>query len=163
MVRWLGLAALVVVVDQLAKGGVVATLAYGEERPLLSVLSLVLWHNEGAAFSMLSNAGGWQRWFFIALATGFVAFILHELRRLPQEHRAMGWVYALIMGGAIGNLIDRAVNGYVVDFVLVHWRSWYFPAFNVADAALSVGAAIWILVMIAEYRRERGSRGQESA
>ncbi|MBX3706429.1 MAG: lipoprotein signal peptidase [Pseudomonadales bacterium] len=163
MVRWLGLAGVVVLLDQLAKWWVVATLAYGEERPLLSMLSLVLWHNEGAAFSMLSNAGGWQRWFFIALAVGFVAFILYELRRLPQEHRAMGWVYALIMGGAIGNLIDRAVNGYVVDFVLVHWGGWYFPAFNVADAALSVGAAIWIAVMIGEYRHERRNRGQASS
>jgi len=153
--RWLGLGAFVVVVDQLVKLWVVANFAYGDERPLLPVLSLVRWHNEGAAFSMLSSAGGWQRWFFVVLALAFVAFIVYELRRLPQEQRAMGWVYGLILGGAIGNLIDRVVNGYVVDFVLVHWGTWYFPAFNVADAALSIGAALWIWVMIIEYLRER--------
>jgi signal peptidase II len=104
---------------------------------------------------MLSNAGGWQRWFFVALALAFVAFIVWELRRLPESHRAMGWVYGLILGGAIGNLIDRVLNGYVVDFVLVHWRTWYFPAFNVADVALTIGAMIWIWVMILEHLRER--------
>jgi signal peptidase II len=155
MRRWVGLAAVVVVIDQLVKWWIVANFAYGDEKPVLPVLSIVRWHNEGAAFSMLSNAGGWQRWFFIALALAFVVFILYELRRLPTGERIMGWVYGLILGGAIGNLIDRAVNGYVVDFVLVHWGTWYFPAFNVADAALSIGAALWIWVMIAEALRER--------
>jgi signal peptidase II len=155
VIRWLGLSALVVVVDQLAKGWVVAALEYGESRNLLPVLSLVRWHNEGAAFSMLAGAGGWQRWFFVALALVFVAFIVYELRRLPDSSRAMGWVYGLVLGGAIGNLIDRALQGYVVDFVLVHWRSWYFPAFNVADAALSCGAVLWIGVLVLEHRRER--------
>jgi signal peptidase II len=155
VIRWLGLGALVVVVDQLVKALVVAALDYGESRTLLPVLSLVRWHNEGAAFSMLAGAGGWQRWFFVALALVFVAFIVYELRRLADSSRAMGWVYGLVLGGAIGNLIDRALQGYVVDFVLVHWRSWYFPAFNVADAALSCGAVLWILVLIIEHRRER--------
>jgi signal peptidase II len=155
MIRWLGLGGLVVVVDQLVKRWVVTTFEYGDERPLLPVLSLVRWHNEGAAFSMLSNAGGWQRWFFVALALAFVAFIVWELRRLPASQRAMGWVYGLILGGAIGNLIDRVLAGYVVDFVLVHWRAWYFPAFNVADIALTIGAMIWIWVMIVEHLRER--------
>jgi len=155
MTRWLGLAALVVGVDQFVKWWVTATLAYGDERILLPVLSLVRWHNEGAGFSMLSSAGGWQRWFFIAIALAFATFIIYELRRLPAQQRLMGWVYGFILGGAIGNLVDRVVNGYVVDFVLVHWQDWYFPAFNVADAALSIGAVLWIGVMIIDTRRER--------
>jgi len=158
MRKWLGLGLLVVVVDQLVKWRVVTTMYYGEERVLLPMLSWVRWHNEGAAFSMLSDAGGWQRWFFIVLALAFVVFIIYELRRLPESQRGMGWVYALILGGAVGNLIDRAVNGYVVDFVLLHWRSYYFPAFNVADAALSVGAALWIYIMFIDYLRERRER-----
>ena len=81
--------------------------------------------------------------------------IFMDGRRMPAEERWMGWVYGLVVGGAVGNLIDRVINGYVVDFVLVHWRAYYFPAFNVADAALSVGAVMWIGVMIAEHRRDR--------
>ena len=155
MGKWLGLGFLVAALDQFVKWWVVGSLTVGEEQRLLPVLSLVRWHNEGAAFSMLDSAGGWQRWFFIALALAFVVFIAYELRRLPGTQRAMGWVYGLILGGAVGNLIDRVVNGYVVDFVLVHWGAWYFPAFNVADAALSVGAALWIWVLLVEQLRER--------
>lgn len=157
--RWLGLAAVVVVLDQLVKWLVVRRLAYGDEVVVTSFLSWVRWHNEGAAFSMLSDASGWQRWFFVVLAVGFVAFIIWELRRLPDEQRLMGWVYGLIAGGAVGNLIDRVANGYVVDYVLVHWRDWYFPAFNVADSALTVGAVLWIGVMAVDYWRERHGGG----
>ncbi|HEX7037017.1 MAG TPA: signal peptidase II [Pseudomonadales bacterium] len=157
MLKWLGLAGLVVVLDQAVKRWVTIALAPGEEVPVLPFLSWVRWHNPGAAFSILSDAAGWQRWFFVALAVVFVAFILYELRRLPREQQAMGWVYGLIAGGAVGNLIDRVQHGYVVDFVLVHWQSYYFPAFNVADSALSVGAVLWIGVMLFEYRRERRS------
>ena len=155
MLKWLSLAGVVVVLDQLVKAWVVAVLAVGERVPVAPVLSWVRWHNEGAAFSMLSDASGWQRWFFIVLALAFVVFIVFELRRLPADQRLMGWVYGLIAGGAIGNLIDRVMHGYVVDYVLLHWGRHYFPAFNVADAALTVGAVLWIGVMIAEHRRER--------
>jgi len=157
MYKWLGLGALVVAVDQLVKGWVTRSLSLGEEIPVLPFLTWVRWHNEGAAFSMLSDAAGWQRWFFVALAVGFVAFIVYELRRLPAEERLMGWVYGLIVGGAVGNLVDRVLHGYVVDFVLLHWGQYYFPAFNVADSALTVGAALWIGAMVFEYRRERQS------
>ena len=155
MLKWLSLAGAVVVLDQLVKAWVVAVLAVGERVPVASTLSWVRWHNEGAAFSMLSDASGWQRWFFIGLALAFVVFILYELRRLPPDQRLMGWVYGLIAGGAVGNLIDRVMHGYVVDYVLLHWGRHYFPAFNVADAALTVGAVLWIGVMIADFRRER--------
>ncbi len=160
--RWLWLAALVVVLDQFVKAWVVKSLALHDEVVVTPFLSWVRWHNEGAAFSMLSDASGWQRWFFVALAIGFLAFIIWELRRLPDEQRVMGWVYGLIAGGAVGNLIDRVANGYVVDYVLVHWQTWYFPAFNVADAALTVGAALWIGVMILEYRQDRQAARQSA-
>lgn len=155
--RWLGLAAVVVVLDQFVKAWVVKSLNLHDEVVVTPFLSWVRWHNEGAAFSMLSDASGWQRWFFVALAIGFLAFIIWELRRLPEEQRLMGWVYGLIAGGAVGNLIDRVVNGYVVDYVLVHYQAYYFPAFNVADAALTVGATLWIGIMILDYRRDRRS------
>lgn len=158
MAKWLLIGAGVATLDQLIKGWVSGVLELGEQVPVLPVLSWVRWHNEGAAFSILSDAAGWQRWFFVVLAVCFISFIVYELRRLPQQQRLMGWVYALIGGGALGNLIDRAVHGYVVDFVLVHWGTYYFPAFNIADAALSIGAVLWIGLIFAEYRRERQDR-----
>lgn len=155
MLKWLSLAAGVVALDQVLKVWVTRAMELGEQIYVAPFLSWVRWHNEGAAFSILSDAAGWQRWFFVVLAVGFVAFILYELRRLPADQRVMGWVYGLIAGGAVGNLIDRVLHGYVVDFVLLHWQPYYFPAFNVADAALTMGAVLWIGVMIAEYRRDR--------
>jgi signal peptidase II len=160
MTRWLLLAAGVVGLDQWAKARIVDVFAHGDDRQLLPFLSLVRWHNEGAAFSMLGDAGGWQRWFFIAIAVSFVLFIVWELRRLPPQDRLMGMVYGLILGGAVGNLIDRVLLGHVVDFVLLHWRSWYFPAFNVADIALTVGALLWIGAMVRDARQPR--RAEES-
>jgi signal peptidase II len=162
MLKWLGLAGLVVALDQLVKVVVTRALALGDEVAVLPFLSWVRWHNEGAAFSILSDGGGWQRWFFIVLAVGFVGFILYELRRLPAEQRLMGWVYGLIAGGAVGNLIDRVLHGYVVDYVLFHYGSWYFPAFNVADMALTVGAVLWIGSMLVEYLHERRQRQSSS-
>ncbi len=160
MTRWLLLATAVVALDQWAKARIVDVFAHGDDRQLLPFLSLVRWHNEGAAFSMLGDAGGWQRWFFIAIAVSFVLFIVWELRRLPPQDRLMGMVYGLILGGAVGNLIDRVLLGHVVDFVLLHWRSWYFPAFNVADIALTVGALLWIGAMVRDARQSR--RAEES-
>ena len=155
MLKWLGLGAAVAAMDQLIKVWVVRTMELGDAVPVLPMLTWVRWHNEGAAFSLLSDGSGWQRWFFIVLAVGFVAFIVYELRRLPADQRLMGWVYGLIVGGAVGNLIDRVLHGYVVDYVLLHYESYYFPAFNVADTALSVGAGLWIWAMLAEYLRDR--------
>lgn len=149
------LAALVVLVDRVTKLVVGAELLYGERIPVWPFFDLVRWHNEGAAFSVLATAGGWQRWFFVALGIGFTAFILYELRRLPRHDHLMSWVYALILGGALGNLVDRIWHGYVVDFLLFHYNEVYFPAFNVADSALTCGAALWIWRMFQEWRTER--------
>ena len=153
--RWLGISALVTGADQLTKWYVTATLDHGGRVEVLPVFSWVRWHNDGAAFSILSGGSGWQRWFFVSLAVTFTVFIVIEIRRLPVTDRLMGLVYGLILGGALGNMTDRLVHGYVVDFILVHYQSWYFPAFNVADISLFVGASLWILIMLAAYVRDR--------
>ena len=151
--KWMALAGLVMALDQATKWLANAELALGERVNVLPFFSWVLWHNDGAAFSIMSGLGGWQRWFFVALAGGFSAFIVYELRRLPVGDWLQGLAYGLILGGALGNMIDRLVSGYVVDFILFHYgTAWYFPAFNVADAALTCGAALWILCMIRDTR-----------
>ena len=141
--------------DQLTKGLISARLHYAERIEVAPFFDLVLWHNDGAAFSILATAGGWQRWFFVALGITFTGFILYELRRLPESDRLMRWVYGLILGGALGNLIDRIGQGYVVDFLLFHYGDAYFPAFNLADSALTCGAILWIWRMFGEWREER--------
>jgi len=160
-VRWLGVSALVVALDQLTKWVVSSQMALNDHIAVLPVFSWVRWHNNGAAFSMLNDAGGWQRWFFVSLAVVFTAFIIFELRRLPLSEKFMAFVYALILGGALGNMIDRLLLGHVVDFILVHYGGWYFPAFNVADIALSCGAALWIGYIVLDVWRNRSSAKQE--
>ena len=155
MLRWLGVSALVILLDQLTKQAVMRAMELGDQIPVLPVLSWVRWHNTGAAFSMFHDVGGLQRWFFVALAVGFAIFLVVELRRLPVGNRLMALVYALILGGALGNMLDRLFLGYVVDFVLVHYGDWYFPAFNVADSALTVGAGLWLLLMLFETLEHR--------
>ncbi len=150
--RWLWLVVALFALDQTSKWVVVTEMFYGERIQILPFFAWVRWHNAGAAFSFLADAGGWQRWFFVTLGLGFCGYILRELARLARSERWMGLVYALIMGGALGNLYDRLVNGYVVDFILVHYEQHIFPAFNVADSALFCGVAIWIVLMVRESR-----------
>jgi signal peptidase II len=150
-----GLAVIVWVLDRATKYYVVANLELGESIAVLPVFSWIRLHNTGAAFSFLSDAGGWQRWFFVLLAIGFAIFLVTEIRKLAPGDRWLAYTYGLILGGALGNGYDRLVDGYVVDFVLVHWQHYYFPAFNVADSGVSVGAASWILWMIVDARRTR--------
>jgi signal peptidase II len=153
--KWIGLAAVVWILDRVTKLIVYHTLFLGEERPVLPIFSWVHLHNEGAAFSFLDNGGGWQRWFFVVLAIVFSAYLIVEIRRLPATERVLGWAYGLVLGGALGNMWDRLMNGYVVDFALAHYAGHPFPAFNVADSAISIGAALWILAMLRDSRRER--------
>lgn len=157
--RWLAVTAVSVAVDQLTKWYVTVSLNLGERQDVFPFFAWVRWHNDGAAFSILSGTGGWQRWFFVALAAAFTGFILYELRRLPVSDWLMGLVYGLILGGALGNMIDRLVNGYVVDFILFHHAGWYFPAFNVADICLSIGAGLWIFCLIREQMGTRRGGG----
>ncbi len=155
-VLWLALAALVFAVDQGSKALASELLGYGERVPLLPVLAWTLVHNDGAAFSLLAGAGGWQRWFLVAIAVGFCSWLLYELRRVAPGS-LLGLAYALVLGGAAGNLHDRIVDGYVIDFVLVHYGEWTFPAFNVADSAVSIGACLWLVALLAQARRERAA------
>ena len=144
--NWLWLTLLVILVDQWTKRLVTSRLDELEAVVLLPVLDFMRLHNEGAAFSLLSNASGWQRWFFITLAVGVSGGILVWLRRLPgcgQNLLAAG--LSLVMGGALGNVIDRMRLGHVIDFIRVHYADWYFPAFNVADSAITIGAGLLIL------------------
>jgi signal peptidase II len=149
--RWLLLAALVIVLDLATKAWVVSLFREGEERPVTGFFSLVLAYNTGAAFSFLAGHDGWQRWLFTGVAIAASIFLVWMLRR--GGHQLMMCGLALILGGAIGNLWDRVVAGRVTDFLLFHYAGWSWPAFNVADSAITVGAAMLIL----DSFRERGA------
>ena len=155
VLRWYLLALAVIVLDHVTKYLASANLEYGELVPLLPILDLTLLHNRGAAFSFLSDAGGWQRWFFTAVAVGVSAWIALWLHRLPAAKRWLAASLALILGGALGNLIDRVVLGYVVDFIFFHWNDSYFPAFNVADAAITTGAIMMMIEVLFLDREDR--------
>lgn len=142
--RWLGLSALIIILDQISKQWISSHFVYGESRALTDFFNLVLAHNTGAAFSMLNDAGGWQRWLFSAIAVIASVWIVWLLRRHRQQ-KLFCLALALILGGALGNLIDRISFGYVVDFLDFHWGAHHFPAFNIADSAISCGAALLLL------------------
>ena len=152
---WLSLAVVVVLLDQLTKWLVLRSFSFAQRRPVIDgFFDLTLVYNKGAAFSFLANAGGWQRWFFTGIGVAAAVFILYLLwRHGSQRLFALG--LALILGGAVGNVIDRVLHGHVVDFVLLHWRELYWPAFNVADSGITVGA---VLLVVDELRRVRRSR-----
>ncbi len=141
--KWLGWSAIVVVLDQLTKQVITANFQYGEVKYITGWFNLVLAHNTGAAFSFLANAGGWQRAFFIVLTLVITGVLLWMLRD-HRGNRGLALALALIIGGAVGNLIDRSLHGYVVDFVQWHVAGYYWPAFNVADSAISLGAVMLV-------------------
>lgn len=144
--RWLLLSAAIIVFDQVSKLIVLDQFSLHETRPLIpGLLSFTLAFNDGAAFSFLQGAGGWQRWFFTALAIGVSVVLVVWLKRTPRGDWRTALPLALVLGGAIGNVIDRVRLGHVVDFIDVHYGSWSFPAFNVADSAISVGAVFLIV------------------
>jgi signal peptidase II len=154
LATWLLIALAIIALDQLTKLSILQHFQLGDASPLTSFFSIVRVHNTGAAFSFLAGASGWQRWFFVGLglvAAGFIVWML----RTQGHHRLLALSLSLILGGALGNVIDRLLHGYVVDFLDFHWAGWHFPAFNVADAAISVGAALLILDEIRRMRRER--------
>lgn len=143
MRRWLGLAFAVIVIDHLTKWSISSTLDFQQAVPVLPFFSLVRVHNTGAAFSFLADAGGWQRWFFIAVGVIATVIIVRLLKRHGDEPR-LAFPLALVLGGALGNVIDRVVLGHVVDFLYFHYHGFAWPAFNVADSAITVGAALLI-------------------
>src|SRR6202789_1192782 len=154
-VTWLLLSASVVLADQVSKAYITRHFMEFEFTRILAVLDVTRMHNVGAAFSFLASASGWQRWLFIGLA-GVVSFgIIVWLIRLPRHaHALLAAGLALVMGGAIGNVIDRIRLGYVIDFIHFHWDRAYFPAFNVADSAITVGAACLLLDALLEAKRK---------
>lgn len=150
--KWLGLSALVVVLDQVTKYAIVAFLPFGDRLPVLPFFDLVFVLNTGAAFSFLAEHSGWQRWFFVVLAIVVSGWLL-KLLRTHQHERTLSAACALIIGGAIGNVIDRVVQGAVIDFLYFYVGDYGWPAFNVADSAITVGAA---LMVWAEFRAKPG-------
>jgi signal peptidase II len=142
--RWLPLAAGVIVADQVVKAWIVHHFALFERVHKLPVLDIILTYNRGAAFSFLSDASGWQRWLFVILALAVSVALIIWMRRL-RAHALLACGLALIVGGALGNMLDRITTGRVVDFIHVHWGRHYFPAFNIADSAITVGAVILLI------------------
>lgn len=150
---WLALAFGIVVLDQITKALVVGRFTLGERLPVIpGLFDLTLAYNRGAAFSFLAGAGGWQRWFFIGIGLAATVFIVYLLARHGGQ-RLFATGLSLILGGAIGNVIDRVARGEVVDFLLVYYGNSYFPAFNVADSAITVGAVLLILDELRRVRR----------
>jgi signal peptidase II len=151
---WLALAAVVVLLDQLSKTLVVSAFVLNHSQPVTSWFNLVRVHNSGAAFSFLAGASGWQRWFFVGLGTLASGFIVWMLKKHPEQ-KLFCFAISMIMGGAIGNVFDRLLHGHVVDFIQLHYGGWYFPSFNLADSAITLGAICLILDEILRVRRAR--------
>ena len=160
-IRWLWVSVAILALDQLTKLWVVSTLEIGESVNVLPFFDIHRTFNEGAAWSMFADAGGWQRWAFSAIAIVVSVVLVVWLRRLAlASHALLAGALTLILGGAIGNVLDRLRLGHVVDFVLVYWNDARFPAFNVADAAISIGAACVVLDAVLEGRRSRQAAKQ---
>ena len=154
MLQWLGLGLIIVIVDQFTKVLITGLYQLGDSTQVTRFFNLIRWHNSGAAFSFLNGAAGWQRWFFTGigvLAAGVIVWLL----RSHSAQKLFSFALACILGGALGNVIDRLLYGYVVDFLDFHWHGWHFPAFNVADSAISLGAACLILDELLRVRRAR--------
>ena len=141
---WLGIATIVILLDQLTKITISKLFAYGASYSLTSFFNLVLVYNKGAAFSFLATESGWQRYLFIALGIAAALFIAYLLKRHSGQH-LFCWALALILGGAIGNVIDRIMYGHVIDFLDFHIRGWHWPAFNVADSAICIGVMLFVI------------------
>ena len=154
LLAWLGWAVLLLMADQFTKVLILGYYQLGDSTPVTSFFNIVRVHNSGAAFSFLASAGGWQRWFFTAIGMGAALVMVWLLKKHAGE-KLFAFAIASILGGAVGNVIDRVLYGHVVDFLDFHWRGWHFPAFNVADSAITVGAACLILDELLRVRRGR--------
>jgi signal peptidase II len=155
MLKWIWLAVVVVILDQLTKYIASTSMKLYEVIDVIPMFSWTLRHNTGAAFSFLAEAGGWQRWFFAAIAVVVSTVIFLWIKRLQQHEKWQAIALALILGGAIGNVIDRVWLGYVVDFILVYYKQWEWPAFNIADSAIFIGVVMIIIDAIRQHRVER--------
>ena len=154
MLPWLGLALLILIADQFTKILILGYYQLGDATTVTSFFNVVRVHNSGAAFSFLASAGGWQRWFFTGIGIAAAIFIVWMLKSHPGQ-RLFSFALACILGGAIGNVIDRTLYGYVVDFLDFHYLGWHFPAFNIADSAISIGAVCLVIDELLRVRRSR--------
>ena len=154
LLPWLGLALLILIADQFTKVLILGYYKLGDTTYVTSFFNVVRVHNAGAAFSFLANAGGWQRWFFTGIGVAAAIFIIWMLKSHPGQ-KLFSFALACILGGAIGNVIDRSLYGYVVDFLDFHYAGWHFPAFNIADSAITIGAVCLILDELLRVRRSR--------
>ncbi len=153
MLKWLWLTALVIVLDQTGKLLVDHSMQLYESIPLIPFFQLTYVRNTGAAFSFLAQAGGWQRWFFIMLSVSASIAIAYWLKNLPKDRPWEAAAWALVLGGALGNLIDRISYGYVIDFLDAFYQHWHFPAFNVADSAITIGVGMLLIDVVLAARR----------
>jgi signal peptidase II len=154
MLQWLGLAFVILIADQFTKVLIVGFYHLGDSTPVTSFFNVVRAHNSGAAFSFLAGASGWQRWFFTVIGM-LAALLIVWMLRSHAGQKLFSFALACILGGAVGNVIDRIRFGYVVDFLDFHWRGWHFPAFNIADSAITIGALCLILDELLRVRRTR--------
>ena len=154
MLQWLGLAFVILLIDQFTKVLIVGFYQLGDSTLVTSFFNVVRVHNSGAAFSFLAGSSGWQRWFFTVIGLAAATLIVWLLKSHSGQ-KLFALALACILGGAIGNVIDRLLYGYVVDFLSFHWNHWHFPAFNVADSAITIGAACLILDELIRVRRGR--------
>ncbi len=155
MLPWLGLALIILIADQFSKVLIMGYYRLGDSTYVLPFFNVVRAHNTGAAFSFLAGASGWQRWFFTAIGVAATVFIVWLLRSHAGQ-KLFSFALACILGGAVGNVIDRLLHGYVVDFLQVHWKDrWYFPAFNIADSAITISALCLIADELLRVRRSR--------
>jgi len=145
MLKWLGLSLFAILLDQATKLAIDSSMTLYQSIPILPFFKLTYVHNTGAAFSFLSEAGGWQRWFFAGLALAISCGIAVWLARLKQHETLLAVALSLVLGGAIGNLIDRLAYGYVIDFLDVYYQTWHWPAFNIADSAITLGVILMLL------------------
>jgi len=154
MVPWLALALIILIADQFTKVLIMGYYRLGDSTYVWPFFNIVRAHNTGAAFSFLAAASGWQRWLFTGIGIVATLFILYLLRSHAGQ-KLFSFALACILGGAVGNVVDRLLHGYVVDFLQFHWRGWYFPAFNIADMAISIGAACLVLDELLRVRKAR--------
>ncbi|MGH6626785.1 MAG: signal peptidase II [Burkholderiaceae bacterium] len=152
LLPWLGLALILLIADQFTKVLILGYYRLGDSTPVLSFFNVVRVHNTGAAFSFLAAASGWQRWLFTGVGVAAALFIVWMLRSHAGQ-KLFSLALACILGGAVGNVIDRLLHGYVVDFLDFHWAGWHFPAFNIADSAITLGAACLLLDELLRVRR----------
>jgi signal peptidase II len=154
MLKWLWISALTLILDQASKLAIDSNMQLFQSIPLLPLFNLTYVHNTGAAFSLLSSAGGWQRWLFSGLAIIMSSIIGIWLSRLHSHEKLMAIALSLVLGGAIGNLVDRISYGYVIDFLDVYYQNWHWPAFNIADSAICIGVGLMFLDGLKVGRRK---------